>query len=100
MTFFLCFEKDVVYIIGGNNEPGGHQGHIYEVITVGLKTGAVGEAEDTLVALSSSAAASSLNRIAVCGGRTGTQIEKYCQVYSAKENKYVQRIAEGRSTPF
>ncbi len=91
------FEIDVVYIMGGNTEPGAHDGQTYEVITVDLKSGDVGEAEDTLKATSAPAAASSLNRIALCGGRMRVHIEKYCQVYSPKEDKYVQRFAVGLS---
>ncbi len=74
--------------MGGNTEPGAHYGTTYEVITVDLKSRNVGEAEDTLKATNAPAAASSLNRIALCGGTTGTKIETYCQVYLPKEDKY------------
>ncbi len=86
--------------MGGHTEPEGHHGQTYEVMTVDLKSGDVGEAEDTLKATNAPAAASSLNRIALCGGRTGTQIEKYCQVYLPLENKCVLRIAVGLCKQF
>ncbi len=54
--------------------------------TVNLKTGEVGEAEDTLHAANVAAAASSLTRIALCGGKTPTAILNHCQMYSVDRN--------------
>ncbi len=73
---------DIFYIIGGSTDPGDNGAMSYEVTTVDIKTGEVGQAEDTLHATNAAKAASSLTRIALCGGTTGTEKLNYCQMYS------------------
>ncbi len=78
---------DIFYIIGGSTNPSDSNATSYEVTTVNLKTGEVGEAEDTLYATNVAAAASSLTRIALCGGKTPTAVLNHCQVYSPDRNE-------------
>ncbi len=61
----------------------------YEVLTVNLKSGEIGEAEDAIFGVQLSAAAASLNRIAVCGGRKCGEPQRQCQIYSPATNMYV-----------
>ncbi len=63
------FSADIAYIIGGSTDPSDSEAVSYEVTMVNLKTGEVGQAKDTLHATHAAAAASSLTRIAVCGGK-------------------------------
>ncbi len=73
---------DIFYIIGGSTNPRDNDATSYEVTTVNLKTGKVGEAEDTLHATNVATAASSLTRIALCGGDTTSEVLNHCQMYS------------------
>ncbi len=73
--------------MGGSLDPADDDGVSYEVMTVNLKTGDVDEAEDTIYAINGPAAASSFNRIALCGGKLCKRRLNYCQVYSAKYNR-------------
>ncbi len=59
----------------------------YEVTTVNLKTGDVGEAADTRHATNVATAASSLTRIALCGGKTATDFLHHCQMYSPERDE-------------
>ncbi len=61
----------------------------YEVITVNIKTGVVGKASDALHATNSTAAASSLQRIALCGGDIADETRNYCQMYSPERDPCV-----------
>ncbi len=79
-TYFIFL--DVFYIIGGSTDPHDSDAMSYEVTTVDIKTGKVGQVEDTLHATNAAKAASSLTRIALCGGKTGTEKLNYCQMYS------------------
>ncbi len=72
----------IVYIIGGSTDPSDNDAMSYEVTTVNFKTGAVGRAADTLDATNKAAAASSLARIALCGGKGGSGPLNHCQMYS------------------
>ncbi len=74
---------DNFYIIGGSPNPSDDDATSYEVTTVNLKTGKVGEAADILHATNLAAAAPSLTRIALCGGKTPTAILNHCQMYSS-----------------
>ncbi len=74
--------RDIFYIIGGSTDPHDSDAISYEVTTVDIKTGKVGQAEDTLHATNAAKAASSLTRIALCGGKTGTNELNFCQMYS------------------
>ncbi len=76
-----------MYIIGGSDSPTDNMGITYEVITVNLRTGEVGEAEDAIHAVNVPIATSSQNRIAVCGGKQRDAIQNYCQVYSPKNDE-------------
>ncbi len=77
----------MVYIMGGSCDPDDENGISYEVITVNLKTGSVGEVEDTIHGTNVPAAASSLNRIALCGGESSCCSLRCCQVYSPRRNR-------------
>ncbi len=77
----------MVYIIGGSDSPQDDSRVSYDVTSVDLKTGRVDEAADLLFAVNFPVAASSLERIAVCGGRSGKTILNKCQVYSPTKNK-------------
>ncbi len=59
----------------------------YEVTTVNLKTGDVGEAADTIHATNDAAAASSLTRIALCGGKAASGMLNHCQMYSEERDE-------------
>ncbi len=61
----------------------------YEVITVNLKSGEVEQASDTIYATNASAAASSLHRIALCGGKAASVAHNYCQMYSPGRDECV-----------
>ncbi len=74
------------YIIGGSTDPSDREAMSYEVTTMNIKTGKVGQAEDTLHATNVAAAASSLTRIAICGGKGGSGPLNYCQMYSPDRN--------------
>ncbi len=78
---------DIFYIIGGSTNPSDSSATSYEVTTVNLKTGEVGDAADILHATNVAAAASSLTRITLCGGKTPTAILNHCQVYSPYWNE-------------
>ncbi len=78
---------DIFYIFGGSSEPADAKGVSYEVITVNLKTGDVGQASDTLYATNAAAAASSLHRIALCGGDDTGVVRNYCQIYSPDKDE-------------
>ncbi len=73
--------------MGGTCDPDDDYGISYEVMTVNLKTRDVGEAEDAIHGTCAPAAASSLNRIALCGGESSNRSLNYCQVYSPKYDK-------------
>ncbi len=77
----------MVYIMGGSCNPNDEDGISYEVMTVNLRTGDVGQVEDTIHGTNAPAAASSLNRIALCGGESGKRSLNYCQVYSPKHDR-------------
>ncbi len=68
--------------MGGSSIPNDYKGVTYEVLTVNLTTKEVGEAADTIEGVSEPAAASSLNRIVLCGGERGEKPLKFCQIYS------------------
>ncbi len=78
---------DIFYVIGGSPNPSDSDATSYEVTTVNLKTGEVGEAADTLHATNVAAAASSLTRIALCGGKTPAAVLNHCQMYSPDRNE-------------
>ncbi len=59
----------------------------YEVTTVNLKTGEVGEAADTIHATNDAAAVSSLTRIALCGGKRENVMLNHCQMYSPNRDE-------------
>ncbi len=61
----------------------------YEVITVDLKTGEIGEAADVLYATILPGVAASPNRIIACGGMYSEHALNHCQVYSPETNEYV-----------
>ncbi len=73
---------DIFYIIGGSTDPHDSDAISYEVTTVDTKTGELGQAKDTLHATNAASAASSLTRIALCGGGTASEKLNYCQMYS------------------
>ncbi len=73
--------------MGGNSTPNGHGNVNYEVLTVNLTTKYVGEAADTIEGVSEPAAASSLNRIVLCGGERAMKPLKCCQIYSQKSDR-------------
>ncbi len=73
--------------MGGSCDPDDKDGISYEVMTVILETGDVGQAEDTIFGTNVPAAASSVNRIALCGGESASNSLNYCQVYSQKYNR-------------
>ncbi len=75
--------------MGGSRNPEDSGAISYEVMAVNLKTGDVGQVEDTIYGINAPAAASSLNRIALCGGESSSRSLNYCQVYSPKYNKCV-----------
>ncbi len=55
--------------------------------TVILKTGDVGEAADIIHATNDAAAASSLTRIALCGGKAANGMLNHCQMYSPERDE-------------
>ncbi len=73
---------DIFYIMGGSTDPDDSDAVSYEVMTVNLKTDEKGQVEDTLHATNAAKAASSLTRIALCGGKTASEKLNYCQMYS------------------
>ncbi len=79
-TYFIFI--DIFYIIGGSTDPHDQSAISYDVTTVHIKTGKVGQVEDTLRATNAAKAASSLTRIALCGGKTGGKLFEHCQMYS------------------
>ncbi len=79
-TYFIFI--DIFYIIGGSTYPHDSDAMSYEVITVNIKIGKVGQVEDTLHATNAAKAASSLTRIALCGGKMGGKLFEHCQMYS------------------
>ncbi len=87
---YFYFHTDVAYIIGGSDQPDDVHSVSYEVMTVNLRTGEVSEVEDTLFGTNLPGVAASRNRIAVCGGRSGSTVLKYCQMYSPKEDPYAK----------
>ncbi len=89
LDFFFFLFVDIFYIIGGSTDPGDKDGVSYEVITVNLKTGDIGQASDTLYATNAAAAASSRQRIALCGGDVASEARDYCQIYSPVRDEYV-----------
>ncbi len=78
---------DIFYIIGGSTNPNDNEAISYEVTTVNLKTGEVGQAEDTIYATNIATAASSLTRIALCGGNVAEKLLNYCQMYSPERDE-------------
>ncbi len=88
--FYLSFLlADIFYIFGGSAEPDNVDGVSYEVITVNLKTGDVGQASDTPYPTNATAVASSLHRIALCGGDVVGAVRNDCQMYSPERDEYV-----------
>ncbi len=79
-TFYLL---DMVCIIGGSDSPQDDSRVSYDVTSVDLKTGREDKAADLLFPV----ADSSLDRIAVCGGRSGNAVLNKCQVYSPTKNE-------------
>ncbi len=73
--------------MGGSCDPNDDDGTSYEVMTVNLRTGDLGEVKDTIYGTNAPAAASSLNRIALCGGKICERSLNHCQVYSPKQNR-------------
>ncbi len=73
--------------MGGSCDPDDEDGISYEVMTVNLRTGEVGQVEDSIYGINVPAAASSLNRIALCGGESSGRSLNYCQVYSPRNNR-------------
>ncbi len=86
-AYFHSFQG-IIYIIGGSCDHNDGGGLFYEVMTVNLTTGDVGEVEDTIYGTNAPAAASSLNRIALCGGASSNGNLNYCQVYSPKHDRW------------
>ncbi len=84
-TYFTFI--DIFNNIGGSTDPKYNSGTSYGVTTVNLKSGEVGQVEDTLRATSAAASTSSLTRIALCGGETATEKLIYCQMYSTHQDK-------------
>ncbi len=82
-----CYLLDTVYIIGGSDSPQDGSRVCYDVTSVDLKTGRVDEAADLPFAMNLLVAASSLDRIAVCGGRSGNAVLNKCQVYTPRKNE-------------
>ncbi len=89
LLYFLFLFVDIFYIIGGSTDPGDKGGVSYEVITVNLKTGDIGQASDTLYATNAAAAASSRQRIFLCGGAVANEARDNCQIYSPERDEYV-----------
>ncbi len=54
-----------------------------------MKTGDVGHACDTIYATNAAAAASSHQRIALCGGDVAREARNYCQMYSPERDEQV-----------
>ncbi len=79
----------IVYIIGGICGKTGDFNLTYEVITVDVNTGEVSEAEDAMHALFYTGAASSCNRIVVCGGALQHKVKNVCQLYTPTSNRCV-----------
>ncbi len=77
--------------MGGSTDPEDHDGISYEVMTVNLRTGDVNQIDDTIYGVTVPAAASSLNRIVLCGGESGQRCLNRCQVYSPKQSMCVCR---------
>ncbi len=73
--------------MGGYSYPDDEDRISNEVMTVNLETGDVGQAGDTLYGTNFPAAASSANRIALCGGESANNSLNYCQFYSQKKNR-------------
>ncbi len=90
-VWHLFLFQDVVYIMGGSADPDDEDGISYEVMTVNLRTGDVGQIDDTIYGVTVPAAASSLNRIVLCGGESGKRRLNCCQVYSPKQSMCVCR---------
>ncbi len=88
LLYFSFLILDIFYIFGGTTDPEDEDGVSYEVITVNLKTGDVGQATDTLYATNANAAASSLHRIALCGGDVADEARNYCQIYSPERDEW------------
>ncbi len=82
-----CYLLDMIYIIGGSDSHQDYSRVSYDVTSVDLKTGRVDEAADLLFAVNFPVAASSLDRIAVCGGKTEKTVLNKCQVYSPSKNE-------------
>ncbi len=83
----VLFFEGIVYIMGGSGDPDDSGAISYEVMTVNLKTGDVGQVEDTSYGINAPVAASSLNRIALCGGSVFGCTRNYCQVFSPQHNR-------------
>ncbi len=75
--------------MGGSGDPEDGDSTSYEVMTVNLRTGDVGQVEDTIHGTKVPAAATSVNRIALCGGEAAKRSLNCCQVFSPKHNKCV-----------
>ncbi len=75
--------------MGGSSDPDDDYGISYEVMTVKLKTGDVGQVDDIIHGTRAPAAAASLNRIVLCGGESAGGRLNYCQVYSPKHERCV-----------
>ncbi len=89
-SFVAVVVLDIVYIIGGDCDNTDGPFLTYEVITVDLNTGEVSEAGDMIYAVGFPGSASSLNRIAVCGGVLGTRMVSACQLYSPTSKRCVR----------
>ncbi len=87
---YFYFHTDVAYIIGGSNQPDDVHSVSYEVMAVNLRTGEVSEVENTLFGTNLPGVVASCNRIAVCGGRSGSTVLKDCQIYSPKNDRYAK----------
>ncbi len=81
---------DIVYVISGGLDYTYQPPLTYEVIGVNIATGEVIEPQDIIHAVISPAAASSINRLVVCGGMQTNGFAKHCQLYSPKDDRYVQ----------
>ncbi len=73
--------------MGGLCGPDDPDSFSYEVMTANLKTGLLGQAKDIIHGAIDPTAASSLHRIALCGGMSIDGCSDYCQVYSPKNDR-------------
>ncbi len=83
----ILHSTDVVYIIGGTPDKSKPLTQNYKVIGVNIATGEVFAPQELTHTVTSSAAAASLNRLAICGG---FEQPRLCNVYSPKNDRYAQ----------